>query len=368
MKFNIAILPGDGIGREIVPAAVTVLREVGRRYDHEFNLKHGLIAGAAMDQGLPPLPPETLEMCRKSDAILFGAAGDPKYDFPGAKVIPNSGLHQLRRELKLFANLRPARYIPALAHRTPFKPEVLKGVDLVILRDFAGTFLRGRRKTWQNSRGQQAEDTLVYSENEVRRALGFAFPLARSRKGKLTLVCQYSIFDTSRLWRTIARNMASDFPDVTLEAMAPDNCAMQLVRNPASFDVIIGDNVSSTGMLNNQAAMLMGSVGMAPSSNLRPEHVKGVSRAGSLQWGFAFYEPIHGSAPIHAGKNECNPMGTVLALALLLRHSLGLDKEAKAVERAVDKVLKTHRTYDLMEPGKAKVGTKEMGELIAAAV
>ncbi|MBI2910153.1 MAG: 3-isopropylmalate dehydrogenase [Chloroflexi bacterium] len=368
VKFNIGVIPGDGIGREIVPAAVTVLEEVGRHYKHNFNLRYGLIAGAAMDKGLPPLPPETLDMCRKSDAVLFGAAGDPKYDFLGAKVLPNSGLYQLRRELELSTDLRPAKYLATIAHRTSFRPEILKGVDLVILRHFACTLSRGRKKTWQNSRGRQAQDRLVCSEREIRSTLGFAFRFAQSRRRKLMLVCQYSNLATSHLWREIAGEIAPEYPDVELGVMAPDNCAMQLIRNPAGFDVIVGDNRSTMGMLNNQAAMLMGSLGMAPSATLNPGKVRGVSKGGSLLWGFGFYEPIHGSAPSHAGKNEANPIATIMSLALLLRHSLALDREAKAIERAVDTVLKTYRTYDLMEPGKTKVGTREMGELVAAAL
>lgn len=363
MKFTIGIIPGDGIGREIVPAAVTVLEEVGRRYNHQFNLKHGLLGGAAMDKGLPPLPKETVDMCRGCHAILFGAVGDPKY---GMRA--NPGLRQLRTALKLYTNLRPARYFPALANRTPFKPEILKGVDLIILRDFSGTFIRGKKKSWRNSEGRQALDTLTYSEKEARRSLGFAFPLAQSRKRKLTVVAQTSLLAISQLWWDVAQEIAPNYPDVELELMAPDNCAMQLVRNPARFDVIINDIVPMAGMLNNQAAMIMGSIGMAPSATLRPGSVKGVSKEGSLQWGFGLYEPIHGSAPIHAGKNEANPIATILSMALMLRHSLGLDKEATAVERAVNKVLRTQRTYDIMEGGKIEVGTREMGELVAAAV
>ncbi|MBI2907354.1 MAG: 3-isopropylmalate dehydrogenase [Chloroflexi bacterium] len=367
-KFDIAIIPGDGIGREIVPAAAGVLEEVARRYNHLFNLHWGLLGGAAMDKGLPPLPQETLDMVRKCDAILFGSVGDPKYDFPGAKILPNEGLRGLRAGLKLYTNLRPAKYIPTLANRTPFKPSTIRGVDLVIVRDFAGSFARGRSKVWKNAEGRQAQDFLVYSEKEIRRSLTFAFKLAQTRRKKLTLAAQAGVFATSRLWREIAREMLPDYPDVEFETYAPDNCAMQLERNPASFDVIVNDIVPVAGMLNNQAAMLMGSLGMAPSAALRPESAKGLTRGGALFWGFGLYEPIHGSSPKHAGKDEVNPIATILSAALLLRHSLGLDKEAAAVERAINKVLRTHRTYDLMETGKTKVGTKQMGELIAAAL
>lgn len=367
-KFDIAIVPGDGIGREIVPAAAIVLEEVARRYNHQFNLKWGVLGGAAMDLGLPPLPQETWDLCRTSDAVLFGAVGDPKYDYPGATVLPNVGLRKLRADLKLTTNLRPAKYVPTLANRTPFKPATIRGFDLVVVRDFSGSFSRGRSKTWTNSNGRQAEDVLVYSEKEIRRGLSFAFRLAQSRKKKLTLAAQAGQFATSRLWRDIAREMLADYPDVEFETYAPDNCAMQLERNPASFDVIVNDIVPVAGMFNNQAAMLMGSLGMAPSAALRPESAKKLTKGGALFWGFGLYEPIHGSAPKHAGKDEVNPIATVLSAALLLRHSLGLDREAAAVERAVNKVLKTHRTYDLMETGKTKVGTKQMGELIAAAL
>ncbi|MBI2906438.1 MAG: 3-isopropylmalate dehydrogenase [Chloroflexi bacterium] len=372
MKFTIGIIPGDGIGREVVPAAVTVLQAVGRRYGHQFDLRHGLLAGAAMDQGLPPMPQETLDMCRGCDAVLFGAAGDPKYDVPGAKVLPNVALGQMRSALKVNVNLRPARYFPALANRTPFKPEVLKDVDLLVVRFFVG-FFRGelkprQSKEWQNSRGRHAFDRIVADEKDIRRSFKFAFTMAQSRRGKLTFASPRTRFRTSKLWGDIAKEMAPDYPGVKLELMPPDNCAMQLVRNPASFDVIVNEMTSVAGMFNNMAAMLMGSVGMAPSAAIRPESIKGVSRDGALQWGFGLYEPIHGSAPIHAGKNEANPIATVFCVAMMLRHSLGLEKEAASVDRAIDKVLKTHRTYDLMEPGKTQVGTKEMGELIARAV
>ncbi|MBI2907817.1 MAG: 3-isopropylmalate dehydrogenase [Chloroflexi bacterium] len=366
MKFNIGIVPGDGIGQEVVPAAVTVLEEVGRRFGHQFNLKRGLLGGAAMDRGLPPMPEETVAMCRQCDAVLFGAVGDPKYG-----AIPNPSLRLLRLELKLPTNLRPARYFSTLANRTPFKPEVLRGVDLVIIRDYGGFFrVQGEvnARSWVNTRGRRARDTFDYSEKEVRRTLGFAFPLARSRRRKLTMVCQWSVFATSKLWQAVAEEMSKDYHDVELEIMAPDNCAMQLVRNPASFDVIVNDIVPMAGMLNNLAAMLMGSVGMGPSATLRPESIKGLSGQGALLWGFGLYEPIHGSSPIHAGKNDVNPNATILSLALLLRHSLGLDDEANAVEKAVNKVLETHRTYDIMEEGKIKVDTRQMGELVAAAL
>ncbi|MFH1087159.1 MAG: 3-isopropylmalate dehydrogenase [Chloroflexota bacterium] len=367
-KFDIAIIPGDGIGREIVPAAAKVLEEVARRYNHQFNLKWGILGGAAMDKGLPPLPQETLDMVRTCDGILFGSVGDPKYDYPGATVLPNEGLRGLRAGLKLFTNLRPARYFPTLANRTPFKPATIRGVDLVVVRDFSGSFARGRKKVWRNKEGRQAEDVLLYSEKEIRRALTFAFKLAQTRRKKLSLAVQAGIWATSRLWRDIAQEMLPDYPDVEFETYAPDNCAMQLVRNPASFDVIMNDIVSVGGMFNNQAAMLMGSLGMAPSAALRPESAKTLTKGGALFWGFGLYEPIHGSAPKHAGKDEVNPIATILSAALLLRHSLGLDKEAAAVEKAVSKVLRTHRTYDLMEKGKIKVGTRQMGELVAAAL
>lgn len=365
MRFRIGIIPGDGIGREVVPAAVTVLEEVGRRYGHQFELKHGLLAGAAMDRGLDPMPQETLEMCLDCDAVLFGAAGDPKYDVPG-KALPNEGPRRLREKLATYINLRPIKCFSPLANRTPFKPDILRDVDLVILRDSSGRFRGGKKESWREGGQRYASDIIAYSEREVAPALRFAFPFARSRKGKLAVVSQAGIYATSRIWKDVALEMAADYPDVNLDTMAADNCAMQLVRNPASFDVIVVDNWSMAGMLNNQAAMLMGSIGMGPSATLRHEPVQGTSKQGSLLWGFGWYEPIHGSAPIHAGKNEVNPMGAILSLALLLRYSLGLDQESAAVERSVAKALEKYRTYDLMEMNKTRVGTREMGEMIAA--
>ncbi|MBI2907240.1 MAG: 3-isopropylmalate dehydrogenase [Chloroflexi bacterium] len=370
MNFCVAIIPGDGIGKEVVPAAAGVLEEVGRRFGHQFTLKHGVLGGAAMDLGLPPLPKETVDMCRTCDAILFGAVGDPKYDIPGAKVVPNIGMRQLRYELGLDINLRPARYFPALRNRTPLKPELLKGFDLVVARFFQGFYegsqTKGRRLRWENTRGRHALDCLTADEKDIKRALDFTYSLAQTRKKKLTFVASTATFQISKLWAEIAKELSASYPDVSYEWMAPDNCAMQLMRNPAYFDVIACEISSMAGMFNNQAAMLMGSVGMAPSAVLRPENIKKRSKGGPLQWGFAFYEPIHGSSPIHAGKNEVNPIATVMCVVLMLRHSFGLEKEARAVEKAIDSVLKTHRTYDIMEPGKTRVGTKEMGELIAA--
>lgn len=372
VKFDLAIIPGDGVGKEVVPAAVTVLDAIARKYGHQFNFKHGVLGGAALDLGLDALPKETIDLCRDSDAVLFGAIGDPKYEFPGSKILPNVGLRMLRFELGLDTNIRPAKYFPALANRTPLKPEVIKGFDLVVARFFVGFFTgnlkRGKRLRWQNSRGRHALDCLVADEKEIRRCLDFAFRLAQSRKRKFTFVSSSVTFQTSKLWWDMAAEMALDYPDVEFDPMAPDNCAMQLMRNPASFDVIACDISSMAGMYNNQAAMLMGSVGMAPSAAINQRAIKGVAKDGSLQWGFAFYEPIHGSSPRHAGKNEVNPIAAILSGGLLLRHSLGLVDEAAAIDLAIDKVLQTHRTYDLMEPGKTKVGTKEMGELIARAV
>ncbi|MBI2908585.1 MAG: 3-isopropylmalate dehydrogenase [Chloroflexi bacterium] len=359
MKFELAVLPGDGIGPEVVAEAVKVLQAVGKKFGHNFSLHYGLVGGVAIDETGLALTAETLKMCKKTQAVLLGAVGGPKWDDPAAKVRPEDGLLALRKGLGLFANLRPVKVLPFLVDSTSIKPEVLKGVDLVVVRELTGGLYFGRpKRRWQTTKGWRAVDTMSYSEEEIRRILRVGFELARTRRRKLASVDKANVLETSRLWRQIAMEMASEYPDVELWHVLVDNCAMQLVRGPAEFDVIVTENTFGD-ILTDEASMLSGSMGMLASASLAGLPKAGVST-------FGLYEPIHGSAPRHAGKNEANPIATVLSSAMMLRYSLGLVREADAVEKAVDAALADGcRTYDIMQEGCKKLGTREMGDAIA---
>lgn len=362
MKFDLAVLPGDGIGPEVVAEAVKVLQAVGKKFGHEFALHYGLVGGVAIDETGSALPEGTLATCKKSQAVLLGAVGGPKWDDPAAKVRPEDGLLALRKGLGLFANLRPVKVWPFLIDSTSIKPEVLKGVDLVVVRELTGGLYFGKpKRRWQTSKGWRAVDTMAYSEGEIKRILRVGFELARTRRRKLASVDKANVLETSRLWRQLAMEMASQYPDVELWHVLVDNCAMQLVRSPAEFDVIVTENTFGD-ILTDEASMLSGSMGMLPSASLA-----GVPQAGVPTLGL--YEPIHGSAPRRAGQNMANPIATILSSAMMLRYSLGLVKEAEAVERAVDGVLADgYRTYDIMQEGCTKLGTREMGEVIASRI
>ena len=362
MKFDIAVLPGDGIGPEVIAEGIKVLQAIGKRYGHEFAFHYGLVGGVAIDQFGVALTPETLEMCRRCDAVLLGAVGGPKWDDPKAKVRPEDGLLALRKELGLFANLRPVKVPPTLVNSSTLKPDILKGVDLLLVRELTGGLYFGKpKRQWQTSRGRRVVDTLAYSEKEIERILRVGFELARLRRKKLTSVDKANILESSRLWRQIAIELSAHYPDVDLEHMLVDACAMRLIQRPANFDVLVTENMFGD-ILTDEASMLAGSMGMLPSASLA-----GIPRAGSKAFGM--YEPIHGSAPRRAGQNLANPIATILSIALMLRYSFNLGKEAEAIEKAVDRVLEEgYRTYDIMEEGKVKVGTREMGELIAERV
>lgn len=359
MKFELAVLPGDGVGPEVIAEGIKVLEAVGKKFSHEFDFNYGLVGGAAIDQAGVALTAETLQMCQKCDAVLLGAVGGPKWDDPRAKVRPEDGLLGLRKELGLFANLRPVKVLPMLLNSSTIKPEVLQGVDLVVVRELTGGLYFGRpKRQWRTSRGRRVVDTLAYSEQEIERILIVGFELARTRRKKLTSVDKANVLESSRLWRQIALELAPRYPDIELEHFLVDACAMRLVQHPADFDVIVTENMFGD-ILTDEASMLAGSMGMLPSASLA-----GVPRVESQAFGM--YEPIHGSAPRRAGQNIVNPIATILSVAMMLRYSLALEQEAAAVERAVTQVLEQgYRTYDIMEQGKTKVGTREMGELIA---
>jgi 3-isopropylmalate dehydrogenase len=363
VQFRIAVLPGDGIGPEITTEAVKVLKAVGGRFNHDFGLEYGLLGGVAIDKTGAALPDDTLELCRASDAVLLGAVGDPKWDNdPQARVRPEDGLLALRKGLKLFANLRPIRVFPVLVNGANLKPEVLEGVDFIFVRELTGGIYFGLpRKRWRTSRGWRAVDTMSYSEREIERIVHVGFELARARRRKLVSVDKANVLESSRLWRQVTNEVAKSYPDVGLEHMFVDACAMRLIQNPAYFDVVVTSNMFGD-ILTDEASMLAGSLGMLPSASLA-----GVPREGDAIFGL--YEPAHGSAPRRAGQNVANPLATILSTAMMLRYSFGLAGEAQAVEGAVAGVLDdNYRTYDIMSEGKVKVGTSQMGDLVAGKV
>jgi len=362
MQFELVVLPGDGVGPEVTDEAIKVLQAVGKRFGHNFNLRYGLVGGVAIDETGTALPEDTLKMCQHCDAVLLGAVGGPKWDDPKVKVRPEDGLLALRKKLGLFANLRPVKVFPVLVDSTNLKPRVIDGVDLIFVRELTGGLYFGRpKRQWQTSRGRRAIDSMTYSEQEIERIVRVGFELARVRRKKLVSVDKANVLESSRLWRQVAIEVAREYPDVELEHMFVDACAMRLIQNPVYFDVVVTENMFGD-ILSDEASMLAGSMGMLPSASLAGVPQKGVNI-------FGMYEPIHGSAPRRAGLNMANPIATVLSVTMMLRYSFGLVVEAQTVETAVEEVLKQgYRTYDILDEGKIKVGTKEMGELIAKKV
>jgi len=359
VKFKIAVLSGDGIGPEVVAEALKVLKAVGKKSGYSFELNSGLIGGIAIDKTGSALPEETMKIARASHAVLFGAVGDPKFDDPKLKVRPEDGLLAIRKGLKLFANLRPVRVYDDLVNSTVFKPDVIKGADFLFVRELTGGLYFGKpKKRWQTAGGRRAVDSMLYTEQEIERIVRAGFELARRRRKKLTSVDKANVLESSRLWRQVALEVSQQYPDVVLEHMLVDTCAMRILLTPRDFDVLVTENTFGD-ILTDEASMLAGSMGMLPSASLA-----GIPKEGTRIFGL--YEPIHGSAPTIAGKNIANPTATVLSLAMLLRYSLNLVREANLVETAVSNVLKAgYRTCDIMGTGKKQVGTGEMGDLIA---
>jgi 3-isopropylmalate dehydrogenase len=340
--YTIALLPGDGIGPEIVAQARRVLVAAGELAGVEFRFEEGLIGGAAIDATGTALPDDTTAMCKRADAVLLGAVGGPKWDNPSAKVRPEQGLLAIRKALGLYANLRPVAPHASLVDASPLRPERLEGVDLLVVRELTGGIYFGEKGLDQlPGGGERARDLCTYDTEEITRIVRMAGELARGRRGKLTSVDKANVLETSRLWRRVATKvLAEEFPDVQVEHVLVDSCAMVLVTNPARFDVIVTENMFGD-ILTDEAAVLTGSIGLLPSASLGAVSAGGGTRVG-------LYEPIHGSAPDIAGKGIANPVGTILSAAMLLRHSLGLDAEAKAVERAVSEAVKDGaRTKDL---------------------
>lgn len=354
MAYQIAVLPGDGIGVEIVPEALKVLGAITEKYGHEFQYTEGLIGGAAIDVQGEPLPEETLQLCRESDAILLGAVGGPKWDNLPVHLRPEAGaLLPLRKALGLYANLRPAVLYPALADASPLKKEIVEGIDMMVIRELTGGLYFGDklRETLDNGQ-QRAVDTLVYTTEEIQRIGRLAFETARKRGKRVCSVDKANVLESSRLWRETITQLAQEYPDVEVTHMYVDNCAMQLVRWPKQFDVIVTENMFGD-ILTDQASMLTGSIGMLASASIGGQ--------------VALYEPSHGSAPDIAGQNKANPIATILSAAMMLRYSFNLEAEAQDIEAAVVRVLNQgYRTGDLMQPGMKLVGTAEMGSLVRA--
>ena len=359
MNFNLTVLPGDGVGPEVTEESVKVLQAVGRKSGHSFKLTSRLIGGAAIDGEGAAVSKETLKICKRSDAVLLGAVGGPKWDDPLNKIRPEDGLLALRKVLGLFANLRPVKVFPVLVDSANLKPEVIRDTDFIFVRELTGGLYFGRpKRRWQTSRGRRAVDSMAYSEQEIERIVRVGFELARRRKKKLISVDKANVLESSRLWRQVAIEVAKDYPDVSLEHMLVDACSMRIIQNPKYLDVMVTENTFGD-ILTDEASMLAGSMGMLPSASLA-----GVPQEGTRIFGL--YEPIHGSAPRRAGLDMANPIAMILSVAMMLRYSFALEKEAKAVEKAVEDTLNEgYRTYDIMSEGKKKVGTREMGELIA---
>ena len=360
MEYKIALIPGDGIGPEIVAEARKVLDKVCEKYSHKFSYTEVLLGGASIDAHGVPLTEEAIAQAKASDAVLMGSIGGDAKTSPWYKLEPSrrpeAGLLAIRKALNLFANLRPAYLYNELRDACPLRDEIIgAGFDMIIVRELTGGLYFGARKTTEENGVRTAVDTLSYNENEIRRIAIKAFEIARKRRNKVTSVDKANVLDSSRLWRSVVEDVAKDYPDVTLEHMLVDNCAMQLVRDPKQFDVILTENMFGD-ILSDEASMVTGSIGMLSSASLNETKL-------------GLYEPSHGSAPDIAGQNKANPIATILSAAMMLRYSLDLDKEADAVEAAVQKVLTDgYRTGDIMSDGCKPVGTKEMGDLIADAI
>lgn len=360
MEYKIALIPGDGIGPEIVAEAKKVLDRVCEKYSHKFSYTEVLLGGASIDAHGVPLTEEAIAQAKASDAVLMGSIGGDAKTSPWYKLEPpkrpEAGLLAIRKALNLFANLRPAYLYNELRDACPLRDEIIgDGFDMIIVRELTGGLYFGARKTTEENGVRTAVDTLSYNENEIRRIAIKAFEIARKRRNKVTSVDKANVLDSSRLWRSVVEDVAKDYPDVTLEHMLVDNCAMQLVRDPKQFDVILTENMFGD-ILSDEASMVTGSIGMLSSASLNETKL-------------GLYEPSHGSAPDIAGQNKANPIATILSAAMMLRYSLDLDKEADAVEAAVQKVLtEGYRTGDIMSDGCKLVGTREMGDLIADAI
>ncbi|HEY8832751.1 MAG TPA: 3-isopropylmalate dehydrogenase [Gemmatimonadaceae bacterium] len=373
--MNVAVLPGDGIGPEVIAEGVRILHAVEQRWGHCFELRQGLIGGCALDARGSPLPPETLAICRAADAVLLGAVGGPRWDDPNAKQRPEQGLLGLRKELGVYANLRPVSVHPSLVAASPLRAERLEGVDFVFVRELTGGIYFGEKRRDRVNGYERAVDVCTYTTGEIERVTRVAGDLARKRRRKLTSVDKANVLETSRLWRTtVTRVVRDEFPDLELNHVLVDACAMQLLRNAQAFDVIVTENMFGD-ILTDEASMLAGSLGVLPSASLgdaEVEHSQGDGDGGDQSVGRlrrGLYEPIHGSAPDIAGKGIANPVGTILSVALMLRHTFGLETEARAVESAVSAAIDDGCvTVDITPRGARSYSTEEVGRTIEAAL
>jgi len=353
MQAKTTVLPGDGIGPEVTSIAVSLLKDIAARFGHTFTFQEALFGGCAIDATSDSFPNETLKICESGDAILLGAVGGPKWSDPSAKVRPEQGLLRLRAHFGLFANLRPVKAYKVLAQHAPIRAELLEGVDILFIRELTGGVYFGKRQ--EQGDGNEAWDTMIYSVPEVERVAEVAFKAAQLRRKQVVSVDKANVLASSRLWRRTVENVAKRYPDVTLEHALVDSFAMQMIKTPNRYDVVVAENMFGD-ILTDESAVLSGSLGMLPSASL-----------GSGTFGV--YEPIHGSAPDIAGKGIANPTGTILSAAMLLRHSLGLEAEAAAIETAVQNTLEAGaRTGDIAEPGKPGLGSADYAECVRAAL
>ncbi len=356
MEKNIAVIRGDGIGPEIVNAALAVLDAVAERFGHKFNYEDVDMGGCSIDKYGVPLTEEAIAKCLASDSVLLGAIGGYKWDKLPGDIRPERGLLGLRSAMGLYSNVRPARLFPQLAFASPLKPEIVaRGIDLVIVRELIGGVYFGEHKTEVIDGEKKATDVMRYTEHEIERLLHIAFKMAQKRRKKVTMIDKANVLDTSKLWRELGYKIAGQYPDIAYDYMLVDNTAMQLVKDPSQFDVVVTENMFGD-ILSDEASMITGSIGMIPSSSLG-------------ETGVGMYEPIHGSAPDIAGQNIANPIGTILSAAMMLKYSFDMDAESDAVEAAVNQVLDDGiRTVDIYSDGMTKVSCSEMGEKVAAAV
>ena len=355
MKKTITVIPGDGIGQEVVAGATKVLDVIAQKFGHSFSYQYALAGGAALDATGVPLPDETLKLAKSCDAVLLGAVGGPKWDPNPQHLKPERALLGLRKELGLYANIRPAKIYDALVDASTLKREVVQGTDIVVVRELTGGLYFGKPSGFEQRNGEEVGfNTMIYSESEVRRIARSAFDIARKRRKMLCSVDKANVLETSQLWRRIVIDVAKEFPDVELSHMYVDNCSMQLIRTPKQFDLIVTENLFGD-ILSDEAAMLTGSIGMLASASL----------GGTV----AMYEPVHGSAPDIAGKDLANPIATIASVAMMLRYSFDAGKEADAIENAIETVLRDgYRTGDIYTEGMKKLGTTAMTEQIIASL
>ena len=351
--MKVALIKGDGVGPEVTEQALKVLDAISKRFKCRFEYREALLGGSAIDETGVPLPDETVDICTRSDAVLLGAVGGPKWDILPGNLRPEAGLLGIRKALKVFANLRPVMLFPQLKSASPLKEEVLAdGLDIMIIRELTGGAYFGEKKRVETADGIKAWDVTAYTSHEIERIARIAFCVARKRRKRITIVDKANVLESSRLWREVTGSIMKDYADVETTYMYADNAAMQLVRNPGQFDVILTENLFGD-ILSDEASMLAGSLGMLPSASLGASKVR-------------MFEPIHGSAPDIAGKDIANPLAAILSCGMMLKYGFGMEKESNAVLEAVNNVLdRGYRTADIMQPGMTLVGTEKMGSIVA---